>query len=120
MGLKDLVRKPEQVVAQTEANEEAALAFIAGAPLSATPKAKRKRKKAPTFVRTTFSLSKDINLKIDKMALMPRDFKATRSDVVRAAILAMRKLGKAEIIALLEATSQAEPLASRGSDDEDE
>ncbi|MBA1245468.1 hypothetical protein [Pseudomonas japonica] len=120
MGLKDLVRKPEQVVPPTEANEEAALAFIAAAPLSATPKAKRKRRKAPTFVRTTFSLSKDINLKIDKLSMLPREFKATRSDVIRAAIIALRKLSKAEIIALLEDASQAEPRANREPDGESE
>ncbi|MBF7144977.1 MULTISPECIES: hypothetical protein [Pseudomonas] len=118
MGLKDLVRKPDQVEVSARATEEAAEAFIAGAPLSAKPKIKLKRKKAPTFVRTTFSLSKDINIKIDKMTLMPSEFKVTRSDVVRAAIIAMRKLGKAEIIALLEATSKAEPLVSRDPDEE--
>lgn len=120
MGLKDLVRKPDQVVLPADANEEAALAFIAGAPLSATPKAKRKRRKAPTFVRTTFSLSKDLNQKIDKISLMPREFKASRSDVIRAAIVALRKLSKAEIIALLEDASKAEPIANTERDGEDE
>lgn len=110
MGLKDLIRKPDQVAPTTEANDEAALAFISAAPVSATPEPKRKRKKAPTFVRTTFSLSKDVNRQIDKISLLPRTFRISRSDVIRAGIMALQSLEKAELITLLENASRAEPI----------
>lgn len=111
MGLKDLIRKPQQVVLTPEETDEAALAFIAAAPVSATHKPKRKRKKAPTFVRTTFSLSKDLNKQIDKISLMPRSFRASRSDVIRAGIIALQQLDKVDLLTLLETASKAEPLA---------
>jgi Arc/MetJ-type ribon-helix-helix transcriptional regulator len=110
MGLKDLIRKPDQVAPTTKANDEAALAFISAAPVSATPEPKRKRKKAPTFVRTTFSLSKDVNRQIDKISLLPRTFRISRSDVIRAGIMALQNLEKAELITLLENASKAEPI----------
>ena len=110
MGLKDLIRKPDQTISSSEANDEAALAFISAAPVSATPEPKRKRKKAPTFVRTTFSLSKDFNKQIDKISLLPRTFRISRSDVIRAGIIALQNLEKGELIALLEKASKAEPI----------
>lgn len=120
MGLKDLIRKPEQVQLTREENDEAALAFIAAAPVSATHKPKRKRKKAPTFVRTTFSLSKELNRQIDKISLMPRSFRASRSDVIRAGVIALQQLEKADLLALLETASKAEPLAMIGEDEGEE
>lgn len=110
MGLKDLIRKSDQVAPTTEANDEAALAFISAAPVSATPEPKRKRKKAPTFVRTTFSLSKDVNRQIDRISLLPRTFRISRSDVIRAGIMALQNLEKAELITMLENASKAEPI----------
>lgn len=122
MGLKDLIRKPQHESVDQEANNEAALAFIAGAPVSATPKpkAKRRRKKAPTFVRTTFSLSKDVNKQIDKISLMPRAFRVSRSDVIRAGVIALKKLEKGELLALLEAAAKADPIDDADEIDESE
>ncbi len=119
MALKSLIRKPEEDTPSFEQNDEAALAFIAGAPVHAAPKEKRKRKKAPKFVRTTFSLTKDLNLRIDRISMMPRDFKASRSDVIRAAVMALGHLSKAEIVALLEVASKAEPLTDVEQENED-
>lgn len=120
MGLKDLIRKPQPESVDHEANDEAALAFIAGAPVSATPKPKRKRKKAPTFVRTTFSLSKDVNKQIDKISLIPRAFRASRSDVIRAGIIALQNLDKVDLLALLEVASKADPIDDIDQLDENE
>lgn len=116
MGLKDLIRRPDQATPSSDANDEAALAFISAAPVSATPQPKRKRKKAPTFVRTTFSLSKDFNKQIDKISLLPRTFRISRSDVIRAGIIALQKMEKGELIALLETASKAEPMAEESDD----
>jgi len=120
MGLKDLIRKPPHQSEDEEANNDAALAFIAGAPVSATPKPKRKRKKAPTFVRTTFSLSKDVNKQIDKISLIPRAFRASRSDVIRAGVIALQNLDKADLLALLEVASKADPIEETSQFGEDE
>jgi Arc/MetJ-type ribon-helix-helix transcriptional regulator len=110
MGLKDLIRQPKPSDRSAEDVANAAQAFIDGAPISTSSEPKRKRKKAPTFVRTTFSLSKDINRQIDKISLMPRNFRATRSDVIRAGILALQSLEKGALLALLENASKAEPI----------
>lgn len=122
MGLKDLIRKPLPEPTTSEANDEAALAFIAGAPVSATakPKLTRRRKKAPTFVRTTFSLSKDVNKQIDKISLIPRAFRVTRSDVIRAGIIALKRLDRADLLALLEDASKADPIDGLEEPDENE
>lgn len=109
MGLKNLIKQPKEEVAPSP-NDAAALAFISGAPVTAAPESKPKKKKGPTFVRCTFSLSKDFNRQIEKMSLIPRTFRATRSDVIRAGILALQGLEKSEQLALLERASKAEPL----------
>ncbi|KJZ52498.1 hypothetical protein [Pseudomonas marginalis] len=112
MGLKNLSR-PSRVTENTpEMNVEAAAqAFIADAPVGTNPEPKRRRKKtSSTFVRTTFSLSKDVNRQIDKISLTPRNFRATRSDVIRAGIAALQNLDRAELLELLERASKAEPI----------
>ena len=112
MGLKNLSRLSRMNENAPERSVEAAAqAFIADAPVGTNPEPKRRRKKAsPTFVRTTFSLSKDVNRQIDKISLTPRNFRATRSDVIRAGIAALQNLDKAELLELLERASRAEPI----------
>ena len=108
MGLKGLTRQPA-AIDQPE-DEVAAEIFISGAPVSTAPGLRKRRKKAPTYVRTTFSLSKDLNKQIDKLSLTPRSFRATRSDVVRAGVLALLSMDRADLLKLLETASKAEPL----------
>ncbi|MBI6563968.1 MULTISPECIES: hypothetical protein [Pseudomonas] len=112
MGLKNLSRPSRMNENAPEMSVEAAAqAFIADAPVGANPEPKRRRKKtSSTFVRTTFSLSKDVNRQIDKISLTPRNFRATRSDVIRAGIVALQNLDKAELLELLERASRAEPI----------
>lgn len=118
MGLKDLIRQPEPIAPSSEANDEAAEAFISGAPVSATPRIKRKyTKKTQTYVRTTFSLSKDVNKKIDKIALRHKNMRVTRSDVIRAGIMALQQLDKDELLTLLETASKAEPIKDLEADE---
>lgn len=111
MGLKNLSRPTRVIEDSPEASiEAAAQAFIADAPVGANVEPKRRRKKASTFVRTTFSLSKDVNRQIDKISLTPRNFRATRSDVIRAGIMALQNLDRAELLELLESASKADPI----------
>ena len=51
-----------------------------------------------------------MNRQIDKISLTPRNFRATRSDVIRAGIVALQNLDKAELLELLERASRAEPI----------
>lgn len=108
MGLKGLTRQPAPV--DQPENDVAAEVFISGAPVSTAPGLRKRKKKAATYVRTTFSLSKDLNKQIDKLSLTPRNFRATRSDVVRAGVTALLSMDRAELLALLENASKAEPL----------
>ncbi|KAA8698358.1 hypothetical protein FIV38_25940 [Pseudomonas proteolytica] len=112
MGLNNLSR-PSRVAEKNPdmSIEAAAQAFIADAPVGANSEPKRRRKKtSSTFVRTTFSLSKELNRQIDKISLTPRNFRATRSDVIRAGIAALQNLDRAELLELLERASKAEPI----------
>ncbi len=75
MSLKGLNKNDRQ-------SEQAAEDFIRGAKerVSAlTPSTK-------TFERVTFSLNADVSREIDRLSLVPREFRASRSDVVKAAI----------------------------------
>lgn len=110
MGLKDLIRKaPSEAPESTETNA-AAEAFIAAAPVSTAP-IKRRRKSKPNYVRTTFSLTEELNRKIDKISLTPRNFRVSRSDVVRAGVIALLSLERAELLSLLEQVSKSDPIA---------
>ena len=110
MGLKGLTRQPAPIEAEHHENNAAADAFISAAPVSTASVGRKRKKKAPTYVRTTFSLSKDLNKQIDKLSLTPRNFRATRSDVVRAGVLALLNMERPELLALLENASKAEPI----------
>lgn len=54
--------------------------------------------KERTFERYTFSLTPEISHEIDRLSLVPRDFRATRSDVLKAAIAAFAALPESEQI----------------------
>lgn len=123
-GLKGMGRKAEPTA---EERERQRLEFIHGAAVHAKPaeetpavvqappkRGRNKQKPAP--VRTIFSLTEEVNTHIDKLSLAPRHFKVTRSDVVRAGILALRAMSKAEQIAFLAKATGANPVA----DSEDE
>ncbi|HEX8590722.1 hypothetical protein [Pseudomonas sp.] len=119
-GLKGMGRK-EPI--SEEDRERQRLEFIGGAALQAAPvdtpkpapKA-RKAKKAPA-VRTIFSLTEDVNKQIDKLSLQPRTFKASRSDVVKAGVLALQAMSKAEVVALLAKATGADPAEDLQNDE---
>lgn len=55
------------------------------------------------FKRVTFSLTDQISEEIDRLSLIPRGFRATRSDVVRAGVAALSAMSEEQVVALLEA-----------------
>lgn len=125
MGLKDLVRKQVQTEAPVPDIDEAAAAFISGAAVKAgdsTPSSGRRRGRPPkkqselrNTVPTTFSLDKKVNRSIDRLTLMSKKVKVTRSDVVRAGVLALQEMDREEVQALLERVSKSDVIE----DDED-
>ncbi len=83
MSLKGL-GKDERHVQEVKADD-----FIKGASKRV---ASLKVGKERTFERYTFSLTPDVSNEIDRISLIPRDFRASRSDVIKAAISAFSAL----------------------------
>lgn len=92
MSLKGL-GKDERHVQEIKAED-----FIKGASKRV---ASLKVGKERTFERCMFSLTHEVSKEIDRLSLVPRDFRATRSDVVKAAVAAFSSLPEAEQLRLL-------------------
>jgi hypothetical protein len=86
-------------------NSQAADAFIAGARADGAQKKLEKTSSAKVFKRVMFSLDADIDRQIDQLSLIPRDFRATRSDVIRAAIALLAGMPEQRIAQLIKDTS---------------
>jgi len=56
---------------------------------------------AAVFKRVTFSLTDQISEEIDRLSLIPRGFRASRSDVVRAGVAALADMTEEQVVALL-------------------
>lgn len=54
------------------------------------------------FKRTTFSLTDDLNKKIDELVLKPRTFRTSRSELVKTAVMFLSDRSDDEIITILE------------------
>lgn len=125
MGLKDLKKPVQAVPASAPDNDTAALEFISGAAVKSggsTSTPGRRRGRPPKKVSelrnttpTTFSLDKKVNRAIDRLTLAPRNLKVSRSDVVRAGVLALQEMDQEQLQALLERVSKSEVIG-----DEDE
>lgn len=65
-------------------------------------------KPAPSKVykRVTFSLTDELDKEIDRLSLIPRGFRATKSDVIRAAVALLAEQGEDDVSALLQAVQQ--------------
>lgn len=97
MGLKDLSKS----ATGGSSDEMIALSFINGAAVTAAPPSKTRPVAAPNFRRTTFSLDDEVNQLIDELSLTPRSFRMSRSEVVRAGILALKAMSRMELIEFL-------------------
>ena len=71
--------------------------FAAGADTPTEPVLESKA----VFKRTTFSLTENLNKKIDELVLIPRTFRTSRSVVVKAAVLSLAELTEEEIVEIL-------------------
>jgi Arc/MetJ-type ribon-helix-helix transcriptional regulator len=125
MGLKDLKKPAQAVPASVPDNDTAALEFISGAAVKSggsTSTPGRRRGRPPKKLSelrnttpTTFSLDKKVNRAIDRLTLAPRNLKVSRSDVVRAGVLALQEMDQEQLQALLERVSKSEVI---GEEDE--
>jgi branched-subunit amino acid aminotransferase/4-amino-4-deoxychorismate lyase len=66
--------------------------FAAGADAIATPIPESKA----VFKRTTFSLTENLNKKIDELVLMPRTFRSSRSEVFNLLNITRRDVSEIE------------------------
>jgi hypothetical protein len=69
--------------------------FISGASVQNT------RGTGQRFRRYTFSLTPQVSAEIDQLSLVPREFRTSRSDVVKAGVEALKRLPKADLVTLL-------------------
>lgn len=91
MGIGSLKKDARSKAASKEADE-----FIAGAKVDGS-RAEKPAKRERVYKRVTFSLSDDIDQEIDRLSLIPREFRASRSDVIRTAIALLAEQTDAEI-----------------------
>ncbi len=94
-GLKGLSK------GQQPRKEEALESFISGAKVKSNSAVQGESR--AVFKRVTFSLTDQISEEIDRLSLIPRSFRATRSDVVRAGVAALSAMSEEQVVALLEA-----------------
>ena len=126
MGLKDLVRKPASQDTPALDSDAVAQEFISGAAVKSSIPAVptgRRRGRPPKMVSelrnttpTMFSLDKKVNRAIDRLTLVPRNLKVSRSDIVRAGVLALQEMEPDLLQILLERVSRNEVI---GDDDDD-
>jgi Arc/MetJ-type ribon-helix-helix transcriptional regulator len=126
MGLGGgLTKEPEsKPVASIDLVETAAQEFISRAAVTSTSlspspsptglrrgrppkKASELRKTAPT----TFSLDKKVNRDIDRLTLVHKNLKLSRSDIIRAGVVALQGMDRDELLKLLERVSRSETIA---------
>ncbi len=121
MGLKSMKRPDNEKPSQEELDRRAR-EFIKSSPVTTQPEAEARGEKAgkapprkPVAKRFIFSLNDDTSEQIDLVALLPRTFKASRSDVVKAGLLALLSMPNDEAIALLAQVTGADDTDKRRS-----
>lgn len=77
--------------------------FIGSATANTQPSkpAKSSNGRTKTHKSYMFSLSEPVSNDIDKISLKPRDFKVSRSEVVKAGVEALKNLSKEELMEVL-------------------
>lgn len=80
-------------------SQDAADAFIGAAKV--THNGENPKPKARKYKRVNLSLDEQVDAELDRLSLLPRDFKSSRSDVVKAAIALLATHSDAEVIDVL-------------------
>ncbi len=91
-GLGEGLSKNESSITDNDAATED---FISGAEKRANRYRRRKKKAHKPCI---FSLTQEINDDINKLVLAPKDFKASRSDVIKAGIEVLKRMKKTELV----------------------
>jgi len=63
---------------------------------------KEQKQRNVTHIRVNFSLTAEVSADIDALSLVPKTFRTSRSDVVKAGIIALKTMPKDELVALLD------------------
>lgn len=92
MGLEGLKRDPLDSGPLSKHNDT----FVAGA------KVKTKAKKVKKYHRVAFMLDNITDAQVDRLSLLPRTFKVSRSKVVRVAMALLAAQTEEEVIRLLQ------------------
>lgn len=88
-------------------NEDDVRKFVAGAAVKAV--VRPKKKPAAMAKRFNFSLTQKVSDTIDKLTRWPRTFNASRSDVIRAGVLALQRMDRAEALKLMAEVTGEDP-----------
>ncbi|MNY51908.1 hypothetical protein D3C86_1875380 [compost metagenome] len=81
------------------ATDAAADAFIGAAKVMHN--GENSKPTARKYKRVTLSLDELIDAEIDRLSLLPRDFKTSRSDIVKAAVALLATRSDADVVELL-------------------
>ncbi len=103
-GVGGLVKK-SATTNSSAVNSRKADEFISGARADGVPKKLQKQSSGQVYKRVMFSLDADIDRTIDQLSLIPRDFRATRSDVIRAAVALLAGMPEQRIAQLIKDAS---------------
>jgi len=101
MGVGNL-KKPINPVATSPAADD----FINGAKVDGKKPMQVASTRERTYKRITFSLSDELDQEIERLSLIPRDFRASRSDVIRAAVALLAMQDEAKIAQLMKDAQQ--------------
>lgn len=93
-ALKGLRKTPSPAPAGQDAD-----AFIGAAKVMHN--GEKAKPTARKYKRVTLSLDEQVNAELDRLSLLPRDFKASRSDVVKAAVALLASHSDTDVIEML-------------------
>jgi len=114
MGLKDLKKgvrtdtenRAVQMINPKAIDDEANKFISAAGDRQRYSSISKSEKKELRFIRCIFSLNEDISKEIDCLSFLPTNFRAGRSDVVKAALRALQELPKEKIIQYLQTVTK--------------
>lgn len=110
MGLKDLKKgirtdtenRAMQMINPDVLDDEADKFISAASNRQNFSNIKKTEKKKSHFIRCIFSLNEEISREIDRLSFLPTNFRAGRSDVVKAALHAFQTMPEEKIIQYLQ------------------